>query len=85
MVFGGKYGVTCEEIDEKSASTVLNQFDEDIQLILTDELGKSIKKGIKRNYDYIPDYNQVMDYIRQKKFKNILLIYRSNFADKDKR
>lgn len=85
VVFGGKYGITCEEIDEKSASTVLNQLDEDIQLILTDELGESIKKGIKRNYNYIPDYKQVMDYIRQKKFKNILLIYRSNFADKDKR
>lgn len=81
VVFGGKYGVTCEEIDEESASAILNQLDEDIQLILTDELGESIKERVKRNFDYIQNYEQIMDHIHQKKLKNILLIYRSNFAD----
>ncbi len=81
VVFGGKYGVTCEEIDENSASSILNDLTEDIQLILTDELGYNVKEGIKRNFYYIPQLDEAMDYALDSGCQNILLIYRSTFPD----
>ena len=81
VVFGGKYGVICEEIDEESAASILNELNEDIQLILTDELGNSVKDRIKRNFHYIPYLDKAMDYAFNNDCHNILLIYRSNFPD----
>jgi hypothetical protein len=81
IVFGGKYGVTCEEIDEQSASSILNELTKDIQLILTDELGNAVKDGIERNFHYIPHLDEAMDYALNFGCQNILLIYRSTFPD----
>ena len=81
VVFGGKYGVTCEEIDEESAANILNKLTENIQLILTDELGNSVKDRMKRNFHYTPYLNEAMDYAFNSNCQNILLIYRSNFPD----
>lgn len=81
VVFGGKYGVTCEEIDEKSASNLFNELAEDVRLVLTDELGAAVGERIKRNFDYVPDFNQAVDSARERGCQNILLIYRSNFPD----
>ena len=84
LIFGGKYGVTCEEIDEISAAEFLNTLNEDIHLILVDELGKNIKDNIKRGNKYISDINKaVEDAVSLSEM--ILLIYRSNFSDLDKR
>lgn len=81
VVFGGKYGVTCEEIDEKSVSKVLNELNDDIKLILTDQLGAELKERVKRNFDYRKDFHQAVDHARESQYQNILLIYRSNYPD----
>jgi len=84
VIFGGKYGVTCEEIDEKSTAEFFEKMDDEIQLILVDELGKNIKNMIKRKYKYT-DFNNAIDEAVKMNSKMILLIYRSNFADIKKR
>ncbi len=81
IIFGGKYGVTCEEIDEESVSDVLEIIDEDIPLILVDELGASIKNILSRNADYCKDLDDAMENVVDYNLKNVLLIYRSNFSD----
>lgn len=81
VIFGGKYGVTCEEIDEESVSTVLNELNEDIQLILTDELGAGVREGIQRDFYYATNVEEAVDYAVEKGIQNVLLIYRSNFPD----
>ena len=80
IIFGGKYGVTCEEIDEKSTARFFNSMDSKIQLILVDELGKSIANMIKRKYKYT-DFDNAIAEASQMNSKMILLIYRSNFSD----
>ncbi|MGF7118678.1 coenzyme F430 synthase [Methanobacterium oryzae] len=84
LIFGGKYGVTCEEINEISASEFLNTLNEDIHLILVDELGKNIKNNIKRKNTYISDINKAVKYAVSLS-EMILLIYRSNFSDLNNR
>lgn len=84
VIFGGRYGVTCEEIDEEFVSLVLNEINNDTGLILTDELGASIKNRIKRDLNYIEDFHRAVEYAREH-YQNILLIYRSNFPDIDHR
>lgn len=80
VIFGGKYGVTCEEIDEKSVSSVLDEIDPNIGLILTDEVGVAINDRVKRNSEYVEDFPQAVERA-EKRYQNILLIYRSNFTD----
>lgn len=80
VIFGGKYGVTCEEIDEESAAEFFNSMDEKIELFLVDELGENIKKLIKRKYKYINLNNAIKEAMKMN-FKIVLLIYRSNFSD----
>lgn len=81
VIFGGKYGVTCEEINEKSVSIVLNKIHEDVGLILIDELGAALKEKVKRKFIYIDDITQAVDYAHKNNYQHILLIYRSNFTD----
>ena len=81
VIFGGKYGVTCEEIDEESVSDVLEVINEDIPLILVDELGASVKNILNRNSDYSKDTDDAMKKVVDYNLKNVLLIYRSNFSD----
>ena len=85
VIFGGKYGVTCEEIDEESVSEVLDEIKEDMDLILVDELGASLKDIIKRNYIYFDDLNAAIKCAEENTSLNILVIYRSNFSDLKKR
>ncbi len=85
VIFGGKYGVTCEEIDEESVSRVLDNINDDHYLILVDELGSNLKNILKRNYEYYSDLNDAMGCAVKNKCSNILLIYRSNFSDIKKR
>ena len=81
VIFGGKYGVTCEEIDEGSVSDVLEGINEEVPLILVDKLGASVKNILKRNSIYFDDLDDAMENVVDKNLKNILLIYRSNFSD----
>lgn len=84
VVFGGKYGVTCEEIDEENTAEFLNNLDESIELLLVDEVGKNIKSMIKRKYKYTDFNNAIEDAVKMNS-KTILLIYRSSFSDISKR
>ncbi len=85
VIFGGKYGVTCEEIDEESVSDVLDEIKDDVCLILVDDLGASIKNILKRNFMYSDDLKGAMKCAVKNTCSNILLIYRSNFSDIKKR
>lgn len=80
VIFGGKYGVTCEEIDEEATAEFFNDMDPEIQFILVDELGKNITSRIKRKYKYT-DFNNAIDEATKINSKMVLLIYRSNFSD----
>jgi len=85
LILGGKYGVTCEEINEKSLLTFLNQMDVNIPLILTEELGRSIHASITRDAIYKSHIRDAVDLALQIGGKNILLIYRSRFSDINRR
>lgn len=85
VIFGGKYGITCEEIDEKSVSQVLNELNSEKSLILVDELGSNVKNFLKRKYKFYQDLNDALDFAVENNTSNILLIYRSNFSDVKKR
>lgn len=85
LILGGQYGVTCEEIDEKSLADFLEDMGNDITLILTDELGESLNGLINRKRIYKADLKDSVAAARQIGVKNILLIYRSHFANVEKR
>jgi coenzyme F430 synthetase len=81
LILGGEYGVTCEEINEKSLLSFLNQLNVNIPLILVGELGKSIHSVINRDSIYQSHIRDAVDFALQIGGKNILLIYRSRFSD----
>lgn len=85
VIFGGKYGITCEEIDEKSVSKVLNDINGNYHLILVDELGYNVKNIITRDLLYYTNLNDAVRYAVKKGCSNILIIYRSNYSDLEKR
>jgi len=85
VIFGGKYGITCEEIDEESVSDVLEEIKDETPLILVDELGSSVKSNIKRNFKYVEDLDAAMKCAEENNHLNVLIIYRSNFSDIKKR
>lgn len=85
LVLGGQYGVTCEEIDENSLAAFLEELTEEITLILTDELGKSLDGKVNRVRIYIKDLEDALDLASDLGVANVLLIYRSHFASLEKR
>ena len=93
IIIGGKYGVTCEEIDEDKLSKFLHEYlinNPNANLILTDELGKSLKNKIndlndnKLEIEHIEDYHEAQNKAIEDN-KNILFIYRSNYSQVSKR
>ena len=93
ILIGGKYGVTCEEIDEDKLSKFLHEYltnNPNTNLILTDELGKSLENKInemdenKFKIEYVEDYKEAQNKAIENK-KNILIIYRSNYSQVSKR
>ncbi len=96
IIIGGRYGITCEEIDEDKLSDFLNSYimeNPDVDLILTDELGLSIKKKLDKLNDansknheikYIESYEEAQNKAIMEN-KNILFIYRSNYSQISKR
>jgi coenzyme F430 synthetase len=85
LVLGGQYGITCEEIDENALAEFLDELSNDITLILTDELGKSLSSKINRAKIYVKDLKDAVDLASELKVANVLLIYRSHFASVEKR
>ena len=87
IIIGGKYGITCEEIDEEKLSKFLNNYLKDnknLNLILTDELGESIKNKLDYDVKFIKDPEKAQE-IAINENKNILFIYRSNYSQTSKR
>jgi UDP-N-acetylmuramyl pentapeptide synthase len=86
LIIGGKYGITCEEIDEFKLSNfldiVLDKYDLDLTLV--DELGRSVADKMNQNVNFIEDYIRAQDIAIEKQ-KNILFIYRSNYSQITKR
>ncbi|MBQ9026968.1 MAG: coenzyme F430 synthase, partial [Methanobrevibacter sp.] len=79
---GGDYGITCEEIDEDAVARLINDSDEEI--ILTEEVGKSILNKITKEIRFIENYNEVYDFAVENN-KNLLFIYRSDYRKISKR
>ena len=94
IIIGGRYGITCEEIDEDKLSKFLREYmmeNPNVNLVLTDELGLSIKKQLDRLSDdktngikYIENYEEAQNKAIIEN-KNILFIYRSNYSQISKR
>jgi coenzyme F430 synthetase len=81
LIMGGSYGVTCEEIDEKSLSNFLADMNDDVFLILTGDLGRSIWEKMGKNYNYRNNIEDAINEVDKAGMKNILLVYRSNFSE----
>jgi len=85
VIFGGKYGVTCEEIDEKAVSSVLNALEPYTCLILADDLGGNVKHFIKRDFLFKNSLDDALDHAVLTGSKNVLVVYRSNYSDVERR
>lgn len=84
LILGGSYGVTCEEIDEKSLSNFLDDLD-DIILILTGDLGHNLWKNMGKNPVYQDKIEMAINHVKEAGSENVLLIYRSNFRELSRR
>ncbi|MDR1818617.1 MAG: coenzyme F430 synthase [Methanobrevibacter sp.] len=86
IILGGKYGVTCEEINETDLSKLLDKIigEYNCDLTLVDDLGKSLKNKIKNKVKFFEDHIEAQE-IAIEKGKDILLIYRSNYSQIYKR
>ncbi len=93
IIIGGKYGITCEEIDEYKLTKMIRDKisnNPSLKIILTDELGHSIDEKINNmdgkieSVKYIKELDNAIDYSVEDN-KNILLIYRSNYSQVNKR
>jgi len=84
LILGGSYGVTCEEIDEKSLSNFLDDLD-DIILILTGDLGYNLWKKMGKNPVYQDKIEMAINHVKEAGLENVLLIYRSNFRELSRR
>lgn len=86
IIIGGKYGITCEEINEDDVALLLKRYmnEKNINLILTDELGLGIKNKMKNDVFYVNDPFEAQKIAIDSK-KNILFIYRSNYSQINKR
>ncbi len=100
IILGGKYGVTCEEIDENKVANLLDNFLNDsdyklknnsnknskkkLDLILTDDLGIEIEKKMLHSVEIIKNPIDAQKKVISNN-KNILFIYRSNYSQINKR
>lgn len=85
LVLGGSYGVTCEEIDEEILLEFLGQITDDLLIILAGELGKSLWEKMGRESIYHSQIDQAINLAIDEGSNNILIVYRSNFADLSQR
>lgn len=81
VIIGGRYGVTCEEIDEERLIRTLKG--SDLQFIFVDELGYSLMKGMGTDAVY---FRRPEDALRiAMKHDTVLMIYRSVYGDLTRR
>ena len=82
VIIGGDYGITCEEIDEMQVAELIEN--DNIEIILTEEVGLSILNKINKKIDYFSNYEDALNSQIENN-KNILLIYRSDYKKLNKR
>ena len=82
IIIGGDYGITCEEIDEKKVSALLDSYD--LDLTLTGDVGLNIFNKMDKKQNYTKNYQDAINK-NIEKGKNILFIYRSNYKELNKR
>lgn len=88
IILGGEYGITCEEIDEKSMAKTIEYIlktHPKLNILLTDKLGLGIKKYLNCDVDYIESPKDSIDFVISSGFLNIIFIYRSNYSNLKKR
>ena len=98
VILGGEYGITCEEINEKDVADLLKKifynknYDKNKSfnlnkhhLILTGDLGKGIKEKMNFAPLYSSNPSQGVEMAIERGANNIILIYRSNYANLKKR
>jgi UDP-N-acetylmuramyl pentapeptide synthase len=85
LILGGSYGVTCEEIDEKSLSNFLDDLDHDILLVLTGDLGRSLWEKMGKLPVYQDKIEMAINHVKEAGSENVLFIYRSNFRELSRR
>ena len=83
IVIGGRYGITCEEINEYELAYYLDSL-KNYNIILTDELGKGVLDKMNNKLKFISNYEDIQN-IAIHDNKNLLFIYRSNYNDLTKR
>jgi len=85
LIIGGSYGVTCEEIDEKPLSNFLDELDDDIILVLTGDMGRSLWEKMGKLPVYQDKIEMAINHVKEAGSENVLLIYRSNFRELSRR
>lgn len=83
IIIGGDYGITCEEIDEDKLIALLES-KEDLNIILTGALGRSINEKLKNKFTYTSELEEALKIAICEK-RDVLLIYRSNYKNLKKR
>lgn len=81
VILGGQYGITCEEIDELKTAALLETFQGPMNFILTHQLGEGVLKKMKNPPLFIQDPQDALNLAIQRGAKNIVFIYRSNYAN----
>lgn len=76
IAVGGDYGITCEEIDEEKVSSFLDTLD--CEIILTGDVGLSIRDKMNNKPLFIQDYHEIYDMAVENN-RNLLFIYRSDY------
>ncbi|ADL58856.1 coenzyme F430 synthase [Methanothermobacter marburgensis] len=82
VIIGGRYGVTCEDIDEDRLSGVLREFS-DLNIMFTDELGYSIMRKTRKNSPYFKSPDDALKAALE--HETVILIYRSEYRDLSRR
>lgn len=85
MIVGGKYGITCEEINELEAAKFLDTLPEKLKLVTTGELGENINKKLSTPCKHIPHVEDAVRWAVKKEYSPTLLIYRSMYSDLKRR
>ncbi len=78
VILGGDYGITCEEIDEKSLCNYIETLKND-NIILTGKLGYNLNKKLRNDYKYFENLSDAFNYTRKSNQKIIQIIYRSEY------
>lgn len=78
IIIGGDYGITCEEIDENKLINFIKTLNEDI--IFSGDVGYNLFKQLdNKNYEYIPNVKEALNYCLNKNVKIIEILYRSEY------